>query len=526
MAAPVVMAGTTGAGQSQTILAGQVPQGISSGDWKNIQDQIQAKQYQSYPDNHGGFNASNRAHNWKIRFQDSGTTSLSSKTDNSYQIDMKLTALGYQQLVSVDYPTQVTSKGNITTYQWSPELREIWTNTVHSLEQWFVLEQRSARSNDKSKQKLQLKLSLDTGLSINQKPGGLYFSNQQGIEISYTKLKVWDKNGTIMPSKIMFADNIVSLQIDDSQAQYPLTIDPLFQQQAYLKASNSGVDDSFGGVVAVSGDTVVVGAFGEDSSSTGVDSTPDELASFAGAAYVFTRSGVTWSQQAYLKASNADNGDWFGWSVAVSGDTVVVGAVGEDSSSAGVDSMPDESASSAGAAYVFSRSGVIWSQQAYLKASNADYGDMFGSSVAASGDTIVLGARLEDSSTTAVDSTPNNSADDAGAAYVFILDTTPVASGVSFTGTAVVGEQLTGGYIYSDADNDLEGNTTFRWLRDGAPIVGATGTSYTLVAADTGTTIIFEVTPVAATGASPGAPAISGESITIRSQALFSDSFE
>ncbi|MCF6226025.1 MAG: FG-GAP repeat protein, partial [Xanthomonadales bacterium] len=125
--------------------------------------------------------------------------------------------------------------------------------------------------------------------------------------------------------------------------------------------------------------------------------------------------------QAYLKASNADNGDWFGWSVAVAGDTVVVGAVGEDSSSTGVDSTPNESASGAGAAYVFARSGVIWSQQAYLKASNADYGDRFGSSVAASGDTIVLGARLEDSSTTVVDSTPNNSADDAGAAYVFTI---------------------------------------------------------------------------------------------------------
>lgn len=460
MVAPMAMA-TTSAGQTQTILAGQAPQGISSDDWKDIQGQIQAKQYQSYPDNNGGFNASNRAHNWKIRFQDSGTTSLSSKTDNSYKIDMKLTALGYQQLVPVDYPAQVTSKGNITTYQWSSELREIWTNSAHSLEQWFILEQRPPKSDGECDNELQLKLSLDTGLSIKQKPGGLYFSDEQGLEISYTKLKVWDKNGTIMSSQIVFADNSVTLKIDDSQAQYPLTIDPLFQQQAYLKAFNTGVDDSFGGSVAVSGDTVVVGSFGEDSSSTGVDSTPDELASFAGAAYVFTRSGV------------------------------------------------------------------IWSQQVYLKASNAGYGDGFGSSVAASGDTIVVGARQENSSTTGVDSTPNNSADDAGAAYVFILDTTtPVASGVSITGTAVVGEQLTGGYVYSDVDNDLEGSTTFRWLRDGVAIVGATGTSYTLVAADTGSTITFEVTPVAATGASPGAPAVSGESITVRSQTLFSDSFE
>ena len=113
--------------------------------------------------------------------------------------------------------------------------------------------------------------------------------------------------------------------------------------------------------MAVSGDTVVVGALYEDSSATGVNGNGgDNSAASAGAAYVFGRSGGVWSQQAYLKASNTAAGDLFGVSVAISGDTVVVGASGEDSSATGVNGDgSDNSASYAGAAYVFESSAVI-----------------------------------------------------------------------------------------------------------------------------------------------------------------------
>ncbi|MCX6885338.1 MAG: FG-GAP repeat protein [Verrucomicrobia bacterium] len=103
-----------------------------------------------------------------------------------------------------------------------------------------------------------------------------------------------------------------------------------------------------------------------------MNSTPNELASNSGAAYVFVRSGTTWSQQAYLKASNTDAVDNFGRGVAVSGDTVVVGASGEDSSTTGVNSTQNNMGTGSGAAYVFVRSGTTWSQQAYLKASKGE----------------------------------------------------------------------------------------------------------------------------------------------------------
>ncbi len=192
-----------------------------------------------------------------------------------------------------------------------------------------------------------------------------------------------------------------------------------WSQQAYLKASNAEANDGFGNSVAISGDSVVVGAYGEASVGS---NQADNSASYAGAAYVFVRSGATWSQQAYLKASNTEAFDSFGTTVAISGDTVVAGAYGEDSSTAGVDgNQADNSASYAGAAYVFVRSGTAWSQQAYLKASNTGANDMFGNSVAISGDTLVVGAIKEASSATGVDGNQaDNSATDAGAAYVFV----------------------------------------------------------------------------------------------------------
>jgi hypothetical protein len=249
-------------------------------------------------------------------------------------------------------------------------------------------------------------------------------------------------------------------------------------QQAYLKASNADQDDEFGFAVAISGDTVVVGAYGEDSNATGINgSGSNNGAEFAGAAYVFVRDGVSWTQQAYLKASNTDAGDGFGWSVAMSGDTVVVGAFAEASAAAGVNgdqtnnSAPFAGAAyvfvrsgtawrqeaylkaanpspgagfglavgisgetaivgaaqegsgamiNAGAAYVFARDGTAWSQQAYLKAANAQAEDRFGISVAISGDTVVVGAQGEDSSARGVGGNQaDNNAEDAGAAYVF-----------------------------------------------------------------------------------------------------------
>jgi hypothetical protein len=221
-----------------------------------------------------------------------------------------------------------------------------------------------------------------------------------------------------------------------------------WSQQAYLKASNSDASDFFGGAVALSGNTAVVGAIGESSNATGVDGDEtNNSASFAGAAYVFTANGTTWSQQAYLKASNTDAGDTFGSSVAVSGDTAIVGASSESSSATGVNGdESDNSAGGAGAAYVFVRNGVTWSQQAYLKASNTELQDRFGISVAIDGDTGVVGAELQPSQETR-----------SGAAYVFtgLGETMPIIPLLNISTRMNVGTDenvLIGGFIVIGTD--------------------------------------------------------------------------
>lgn len=134
--------------------------------------------------------------------------------------------------------------------------------------------------------------------------------------------------------------------------------------------------DYFGNSVALSGDTLLVGAHGED----GIGNTHSN----SGAAYIFTREDNVWIERDYLKASNAGVGDEFGSSVALDGDTAAVGSPRES----GIDNTSNYS----GAVYVFTGEGNIWNQEAYLKANSINAGDFFGVSVGLDGDTLVMGA--------------------------------------------------------------------------------------------------------------------------------------
>jgi hypothetical protein len=166
-----------------------------------------------------------------------------------------------------------------------------------------------------------------------------------------------------------------------NQAYVFTKTDTTWSQQAELTVSGLPADAYFGSAVAISANTVVVGASGAPPDPSG-----------PGAAYVFVRSGTTWSEQAELTASGGVPGDAFGSSVAISGNTVVVSA--------------DRHASDTGVAYVFVRSGTTWKQTAELTASDGAAGDWFGVSVALAGKTAVVGAYGHDTG--------------EGAAYVFV----------------------------------------------------------------------------------------------------------
>ena len=159
-------------------------------------------------------------------------------------------------------------------------------------------------------------------------------------------------------------------------------------QEAKLQASDRQAYDFFGNSVSLSsdGDTAIIAAKNEDTTYAE-----------AGSVYIFTRSGTTWSQQAKIQASDAQGTDYFGYDVSISsdGDTAIIGATHEDTT-----------ATDAGSAYIFTRSGTTWSQQAKIQASDAEASDQFGNAVSISndGNTAIVGAYLEDTTASAAGS--------------------------------------------------------------------------------------------------------------------------
>jgi hypothetical protein len=226
----------------------------------------------------------------------------------------------------------------------------------------------------------------------------------------------------------------------------------------YFKASNTGTLDNFGFSVALSsdGNTLAVGAFGESSNATGIngDQTDNSLTN-SGAAYIFTKTGTTWSQQAYLKASNTGTNDQFGFELSLSsdGNTLAVGAQSESSNAAGINGdQTDNSLTNSGAAYVFTRTGTTWTQQAYVKASNTDPNDHFGRklSLSSDGNTLAVGANMESSNATGINGDQtDNSLTNSGAAYVF------TRTGTTWTQQAYLKASNTGGNDYFGAKLSL-----------------------------------------------------------------------
>jgi len=160
----------------------------------------------------------------------------------------------------------------------------------------------------------------------------------------------------------------------------------VWTEQAKLTASDSTDRDFFGWPVAVDGDTALIGAY------TYVDERQN-----SGSAYVFTRNAGVWTEQAKLTASDGTNYDNFGRSVAVDGDTALIGA-----------SWDDDNGPESGSAYVFTRNAGVWTEQAKLTASDGSRYGLFGQSVAVDGDTALIGVPTDE-----------DNGSFSGSAYVF-----------------------------------------------------------------------------------------------------------
>ncbi len=270
-------------------------------------------------------------------------------------------------------------------------LTEWYLNTHWGLEQGFTIQAPPTGKGD-------LVLALATNGSLQaslQDDATLLLANAAGQTVArYTGLHAYDANGQPLPAHLSLSPRSVSIVVDDSAATYPLTIDP-WVQKAKLLPTDGAKWDYFGDSVAVSGDTVVVGAWGDD---YGVEN--------VGSAYVFVKPEGSWSetlhQSAKLRPSDGAQRDEFGFSVAISGDTVVVGS-----------SYDSDNGEWSGSAYVFVEPEGGWSgtltESAKLLPSDGAAGDRFGYSVAIGGDTIAVGAWGDD-----------DNGDIAGSAYVFV----------------------------------------------------------------------------------------------------------
>ncbi len=184
----------------------------------------------------------------------------------------------------------------------------------------------------------------------------------------------------------------------------------MWSHQQKIPSPDVTTSDRFASSVAVDGDSIIVGR--PDSLSFGIR---------FGAAFVYSRAGSTWTQQQKLTASDGAASDYFGGSVGISADTVVVGA---PKTTQGANTIQ-------GAAYVYVRSGVAWSEQAKLIASDGATGDFMGGSAAISGSTIVVGA-------------PYGGASAQGAAYAYVRSGTVWSEQAKLTAS---GGGIASGYL-------------------------------------------------------------------------------
>ncbi|MGH8575774.1 MAG: hypothetical protein ACREXJ_02430 [Gammaproteobacteria bacterium] len=269
------------------------------------------------------------------------------------------------------------------------QLTEWYVNGPLGLEQGFTLTESPGRATGEA---LTIALSLGGELRPEPVSGGMEFVLRDGtVVLRYRGLVAWDATGRELPAWWQSAGRELALRVDDSGARYPVTVDPLIEE-AKLTASDGAAGDSFGFSVAVDGDTLVVGAPFKD-----IDGR-----SGAGAAYVFLRPAGGFAgalqENARLTASDGGISRFFGGSVAVSGDTIVVGVGNFDS-----------------AAYVFVKPAGGWAGQRTEDAKLIPSGGgissvLFHEGVAVSGDTVVVGAAFTDI----------GGHFDQGAAFVFV----------------------------------------------------------------------------------------------------------
>jgi hypothetical protein len=408
-------------GQDHADLGQAPPAGLSAKDRAAIQERIrQAEYHLTWHEPSMAYTAPNRAHDWRVAYGATGvqvTPRTSLESAERWSWGLALARYGYAdniQPVEAHAPPRMIAESNHIEYHYelaNQRISEWHINDERGLEQGFILTAAPEPQIPNVKSELVLELALFGNLipKLSDDSQTIDFITSSGppfTVLRYNDLHAYDATGRQLPAHLEildFGSRIsdrfhnpqfkISIVVDDTDALYPLAIDPLVTSQvAKLTASDGAAGDRFGRSVAISGDTVVVGSYLDD-----------DKESESGSAYVFERNqgeADNWGEVKKLTASDGVAGDYFGYSVAISGDTVVVGSYGND----------DKGANS-GSVYVFERNqggAGNWGEVKKLTTSDGVVGDYFGYSVTISGDTVVVGSYLDD-----------DKGSESGSAYLF-----------------------------------------------------------------------------------------------------------
>jgi len=261
------------------------------------------------------------------------------------------------------------------------------------------------------------------GANNLESAGSAYiFKNESGTWVEIQKIVATDRaaNDYFGNSVAISGDYIVvGAYLEDENAVGGATMDNAgsayifynnagtWEQTQKIVASDRYNNDYFGYSVAIDGNYLIVGAYNEDENVSGGASL-----NASGSAYIFFNTAGTWNQIQKIVASDREELDNFGWSVAIHGSYAIVGAYSEDEDETGNNSLEE-----AGSAYIFFNNVGVWTETNKIVASDRENGDRFGHSVAIYGDYAVVGAYLEDE-----DENGLNSHDNAGSAYIFKND--------------------------------------------------------------------------------------------------------
>ena len=334
------------------------------------------------------YRAANPAHAFQTHFSSAGIRLSPLGTGaRAWSFGLRLVGYGYEGHMRPVPAARRSASGNRMEYRrgepgLASGLTEWYLNGPLGLEQGFTL--RSAPSRPRTETTaLVLRMALTGNLTPFLVRGGAVIelrTNNGTPVLLYRDLHVRDARGRDLPAQLLASASHIAIRVDATGAVFPLIVDPLIATEKKLTASDAAKGDYFGWSISISGDTALVGA-----PYATLAGAPGTSGNHAGSAYIFVRSGKSWSQQAKIMASDAAGDVFFGWSVSISGDTALIGA-----------RYDDGAGTRSGSAYVFVRNGTNWTQQAKLTASDAAAFDFFGWSVSISGDTAVVGAYRDD----------------------------------------------------------------------------------------------------------------------------------